>query len=56
MAHTILQGLVIFLIVLGALFFRLTFGNGFHIIYRYLPKSWQRWLFDEKRSSAQKSH
>jgi hypothetical protein len=56
MLHTIVQGLLIFLIILGMIILRLTWGNGFHLIFRYLPKRWQRWLFDEKRPSAEKSH
>ena len=56
MMHTIVQGLLIFLVVLGLLLFRLAAGNGFHLVHRLLPKSWQRWLFDQKRPSAAKTH
>ena len=56
MMHTIIQGLLIFLVVLGLLLFRLTAGNGFHLVHRLLPKTWQRWLFDQKRPSAEKTH
>jgi hypothetical protein len=56
MMHTIIQGLLIFLVVLSLLLFRLTAGNGFHLVYRLFPKGWQRWLFDQKRPPAEKTH
>ena len=55
MMHTIGQGLFIFLIVLGLLLFRLSAGNGFHVVSRVFPKSWQRWLYGQKPPSAEKT-
>jgi hypothetical protein len=55
MMHAIEQGLLIFLVVLGLILFRLSAGNGFHLIARLFPKSWQRWLFGMKPASRAKS-
>lgn len=43
---------ILFLIVM-LVAFRLLFGHpAFQVMFRYLPKRWQQWLFSEPQSSA----
>jgi cytochrome b len=45
------------LVVVALVAFRLLWGHpAFNAMIRYFPESWQRWLLDQPRPSANKPH
>jgi hypothetical protein len=57
MAHSLGHVLLVLFIVLALVAFRLAWGlPSWNVVIRYLPTTWQRWLFGEPQLPSKKAH